>query len=73
MEGKGVLRTADGTKFTGAFTDGRMHGPSVEPPPDGSKIECTYKDGERHGKYVEYDRNGNVTKKGEYSNGRVVQ
>lgn len=73
MDGEGTLRFAAGGRFKGQFREGKRDGRSVEIRADGTRIDCTYRDGQKHGKYKEYDANGNVTKQGEYSNGRVVQ
>ena len=73
MDGEGTLKYANGGRFKGTFKAGKRDGKSIEVRPDGTRIDCSYRDGIKHGKYTEYDANGNVTKKGEYSNGRVVQ
>ena len=73
MDGEGILRYANGGRFKGSFSAGKRDGKSIEINSDGTRIDCTYKQGVKHGPFVEYDANGNVTKKGEYSNGRIVK
>ena len=39
---------------------------------EGKRFEGSYKNGERDGEFVERDRNGQVTARGEYKNGRRI-
>ena len=72
MDGEGILRQKDGTKFKGTFRQGEKNGPCVMETPDGVRFEGSYRNNERDGAFVEKDRNGHVVRKGKYRNG-VVQ
>ena len=39
----------DGSKYSGSFKDGKMHGQGTKTYPDGSKYVGEWKDGKRHG------------------------
>ena len=71
MDGEGVLRQKDGTKFRGQFREGKKNGKCIMETPDGLRFEGTYKDDVRDGDFVEKDRNGNVIRRGSYNNGVV--
>ena len=69
MDGEGILRQKDGTKFRGHFSKGEKNGSCVMESPDGIRFEGNYKDNERDGYFVEKDRNGNVLRSGHYTRG----
>ena len=69
MDGEGILRQKDGTKFRGHFSQGEKDGPCVMESPDGMRFEGSFKAGERDGDFVEKDANGNVVRRGHYTNG----
>ena len=70
MDGEGTLISAQGDKYKGQFRDGQKHGFGIEILADGSRYEGSFVNGERDGAFVEYDRNGNKTAEGVYTNGR---
>ena len=52
---------------------GKKDGRAIEISAEGTRFDGSYKDGERDGKFTEYDANGNVIRKGEYRNGRLLK
>lgn len=71
MDGEGVWRRTNGEKYKGMFKMGRKDGRAIEISADGTRFDGYYKDGERDGAFTEYDSNGNVLRKGTYTNGRL--
>ena len=69
MDGEGILRQKDGTKFRGTFRQGEKNGKCVMETPDGIRFEGSFKNNLRDGDFVEKDRNGNVVRRGHYTNG----
>ena len=65
-----IIHYADGSKFKGAYKDGKRHGPVIEEDKDGNRFEGAYLKGVRDGKFVEKDRNGQVKARGHYENGK---
>jgi antitoxin component YwqK of YwqJK toxin-antitoxin module len=72
MHGEGTWIKKDGEKYRGTFKEGRKHGKATEIHKDGKRIDCHYEDGVLHGDFVEYDKNGNITRKGKYDKGILV-
>ena len=66
MNGEGILRMADGTKFKGNFVAGKREGVGVEENKDGVRFEGHFHNGMKNGDFVERDANGNVIRKGTY-------
>ncbi|MDY4059757.1 MAG: phosphatidylinositol-4-phosphate 5-kinase, partial [Alloprevotella sp.] len=60
-------------KYKGSFKMGKKDGRAIEISAEGTRFDGSYKDGERDGKFTEYDANGNVIRKGEYRNGRLLK
>ena len=71
MNGEGVLRTKDGSKYKGNFKDGMKNGKFIEENSDGLRFEGTYVNDIRDGAFVEKNRNGNIIRKGVYRMGRI--
>ena len=47
MEGTGILRQADGTKYKGGFKAGLKDGHGIQEDKDGNRFEGEFKEGER--------------------------
>ena len=45
MDGEGVLRQADGTKYKGQFKSGLKNGHGIQEDKDGNRFEGEFKDG----------------------------
>ena len=73
MDGEGILRMADGTKFKGTFKKGEKNGFGIMEDADGIRFEGNFKDNEKDGPFVMKDKNGHVTQKGVYSHGVIVK
>ena len=72
MNGEGVMRLSDGTKFKGHFKNGMKNGKGVEESSDGTRFEGSFFDDQKDGSFVEKDRNGNVIRKGIYNRGKLM-
>ena len=72
MDGEMTIHYQNGDRFRGTYRNGKRNGPAKEQTKDGKFFEGTYVNGERDGKFVEKDRNGHVTARGEYRNGRRI-
>ena len=68
--GECIGHMADGSKFKAIFKNGKRNGFSIEEKNDGTRFEGNYSDGHREGSFVEKDKNGKITAKGSYVNGR---
>ena len=71
-EGHGELRMKDGSVYTGQFARGKENGKGIIVNKDGTRFEGFFKNGKKDGPFVETDANGNVTRKGSFSNGRLL-
>jgi hypothetical protein len=69
MEGEGILRLADGSKFKGQFKKGAKNGPGIMEDKNGNRFEGNFVNDEKDGPFVEKDRNGKITRQGTYSHG----
>ena len=69
IEGEGIARYADGSKFKGTFRGGKRNGSAIEEDKEGKRFEGTYVDDMRDGRFVEKDRNGKVIATGIYNRG----
>ena len=58
--------------YKGCFKDGKRDGAAIEEDKDGNRFEGSYLNDVKNGKFMEKDRNGNITAKGEYVNGKKV-
>ena len=72
MNGEGVLRLADGTKFKGHFKEGMKNGKGVEEAADGTRFEGSFFNDQKDGSFVEKDKTGKVIRKGIYSRGKLM-
>ena len=70
MNGEGVLRMSDGTKFKGTFKNGMRNGKGIEEK-DGVRFEGSYVNDIKDGPFVEKDSNGSIIRKGYYKHGIV--
>ena len=70
IDGEGVVRYADGSKFKGQFKKGLRNGKAIEQDKDGKRFEGSYVDDRRDGPFIEKDANGNITATGTYVRGR---
>ena len=52
------------------YHKGKRQGPCIEEDKNGKRFEGTYRNDVRDGRFVEKDRNGQVTAKGAYENGK---
>ena len=73
MNGEGILRLADGSKFKGTFVNGEKNGFGIMVDENGMRFEGNFRDNEKDGPFVLKDKDGNVTQKGTYSHGVVVK
>ena len=73
MDGEGILRMTDGSKFKGMFKNGEKNGPGIMEDENGMRFEGNFKDNEEDGPFVMKDKNGNIVQKGEYSHGVIVK
>lgn len=73
MDGEGILRLSTGERYKGGFKEGKKNGKCIEVAADGTRFEGAYVDGVRDGAFTERDKNGNITRKGEYKNGRITK
>lgn len=72
-EGEGVLRTVDGSVYTGNFLNGKEDGKGTIINKDGVRFEGFFKQGKKDGPFVETDANGKVIRKGTYRYGRLLE
>ena len=71
MDGEGVLRMADGSKFKGQFKNGMKNGKCVEEDANGVRFEGYYENDLRNGAFVEKDKNGSIIRRGTYRRGKL--
>ena len=70
MDGNVVIHYANGNRFKGVYRNGKREGFCIEETKEGKRFEGNYKKDARDGRFVEKDRNGQVTAKGVYENGK---
>ena len=71
MNGEGILRMIDGTKFKGTFRNGEKNGFGIMEDKEGVRFEGYFENNERHGEFVLKDKNGHITQKGTYNHGVI--
>ena len=69
-DGEIIIHYADKSRFRGMYKKGRREGKAVEETKNGVRFEGSYSNDRRHGDFVEKDRDGKITSRGHYVNGR---
>ena len=72
MEGEGILRQVNGTKFKGSFHKGMKDGYGIMEDAAGNRFEGNFRENVKDGSFVEKDRSGRVIRKGIYRNGQLT-
>ena len=65
-----IIHYANGSRFKGAYKNGKRNGKCIEEAKDGKRFEGTYLNDIRDGRFVEKDGNGQVTCTGHYESGK---
>ena len=68
MNGEGILRFQDGTKFKGTFVNGERNGKGILVDKDGTRYEGNFENNNKEGVFVVKDKDGNITGKYTYRN-----
>lgn len=64
--GEGSLQLDSGERYEGNFQNGHLHGYGIYYWPSAERYEGEWERSERHGQGTLYDKNGNITYKGEW-------
>ena len=67
-----MLRTQDGSVYTGNFSKGKENGAGVLVTKNGTRFEGNFKNGLKDGDFLEKDATGKLIRKCVYRSGRLL-